>query len=417
MVNGCFMLHFVDRFQEIYSTIQKNKLRTVLTGFSVAWGIFMLILLLGSGTGIENGVKNEFRNVATNSIWVHPGQTSKPFKGLQPGRQVEFTNTDYDEIKANLEGVEHITARYYLWDTNLITYQKEYGAFNIIAFHPDHKFLENTLLKEGRLINELDVSRARKVATIGTLVKEQLFKDEPAVGKFININGVPFKVVGIHFDEGREMHLRLIYLPVSTAQKVFGGGNKIHAYMFTVGNASVDQGRAMEKAVRTKMALRHNFSPDDPKALRVFNTVERFQKFINLFSGIRIFIWIIGIGTIIAGIVGISNIMLISVKERTREIGIRKALGATPGSIVNLILSESVLITAVSGYIGLVAGVAVIELASAYLPEIDLFQHPEVDFRVAVGALVLLVISGMIAGFVPARRAASILPVEALRDE
>jgi putative ABC transport system permease protein len=377
----------------------------------------MLILLLGSGTGIENGIKNEFRNVATNSIWVHPGQTSKPFKGLQPGRQIEFTNTDYDEIKTNLEGVEHITARYYLWNTNLISYQKEYGAFNIIAFHPDHKFLENTLLKEGRLINELDISRARKVATIGTLVKEQLFKDEPAVGKFITINGVPFKVIGVHFDEGREMHLRLVYLPVSTAQKVFGGGNKIHAYMFTVGNASIDQGRAMEKAVRNKMALRHNFSPDDPKALRVFNTVERFQKFVNLFSGIRIFIWIIGIGTIIAGIVGISNIMLISVKERTREIGIRKALGATPGSIVNLILSESVLITAVSGYIGLVAGVAVIELASTYLPKIDLFQHPEVDFRVAVGALVLLVISGMIAGFVPARRAASILPVEALKEE
>jgi len=411
------MLHFVDRFQEIYSTIQKNKLRTVLTGFSVAWGIFMLILLLGSGTGIENGVKNEFRNVATNSIWVHRGQTSKPFKGLQPGRKIEFTNADYDEIKTNLEGVEHITARYYLWNTNLITYKKEYGAFNIIAFHPDHKFLENTLLNEGRLINELDVSRARKVATIGTLVKEQLFKDESAVGKFITINGVPFKVIGVHFDEGSEMHLRLIYLPVSTAQKVFGGGNKIHAYMFTVGNASVEQGRAMEKAVRNKMALRHNFSPDDPKALRVLNTVERFQKFVNLFSGIRIFIWIIGIGTIIAGIVGISNIMLISVKERTREIGIRKALGATPGSIVNLILSESVLITAVSGYIGLVAGVAVIELVSAYLPKIDLFQHPEVDFRVAVGALVLLVISGMIAGFVPARRAAGILPVEALRDE
>ncbi len=411
------MLHFVDRFQEIFSTIQKNKLRTVLTGFSVAWGIFMLILLLGSGTGIENGVKNEFRNVATNSIWVHPGQTSKPYKGLQPGRQIEFTNTDYDEIKTNLEGVEHITARYYLWNTNLITYKKEYGAFNIIAFHPDHKFLENTVLIEGRLINEFDISRSRKVATIGTLVKEQLFKDEPAVGKFITINGVPFKVIGIHFDEGREMHLRLIYLPVSTVQKVFGGGNRIHAYMFTIGNASVNQGRAMEKSVRAKMARRHNFSPDDPKALRIFNTVERFQKFVNLFSSIRIFIWIIGIGTIIAGIVGISNIMLISVKERTREIGIRKALGATPGSIVSLILSESVLITAVSGYIGLVAGVAVIELASAYLPKIDLFQHPEVDFRVAVGALVLLVISGMIAGFVPARRAAGILPVEALRDE
>ena len=411
------MRHFIDRFQEIYSTIQKNKLRTLLTGFSVAWGIFMLVLLLGSGTGIENGVKNEFRNVATNSIWIHPGQTSKAFKGLQPGRQIEFTNRDYDEIKTNLDGIEHITARYYLWNTNLITYKQEYGVFNIIALHPDHKFLENTLLNEGRLINELDISRARKVATIGTLVKAQLFKDESAVGKFITINGVPFKVIGVHFDDGREMHLRLIYLPMSTAQKVFGGGNTIHAVMFTVGNASVEQGRAMEKAVRSKMALRHHFSPDDPKALRVFNTVERFQKFVNLFSGIRIFIWIIGIGTIIAGIVGISNIMLISVKERTREIGIRKALGATPGSILGLILTESVLITAVSGYIGLVAGVAVIELASAYLPKMDLFQHPEVDLRVAVGALVLLVISGMIAGFVPARRAAAILPVEALRDE
>ena len=411
------MLHFVDRFQEIYSTIQKNKLRTVLTGFSVAWGIFMLILLLGSGTGIENGIKNEFRNVATNSIWVHPGQTSKPYKGLQPGRQIKFTNMDYDEINTNLEGVEHLTARYYLWNTNLITYKKEYGAFNIIAFHPDHKFLENTVLIEGRLINEFDVRLARKVATIGTLVKAQLFKDESAVGKFITINGVPFKVIGIHYDEGREMHLRLVYLPVSTAQNVFGGGNRIHAVMFTIGNASVNQGRAMENSVRAKMALRHTFSPDDPKALRIFNTVERFQKFINLFSGIRIFIWVIGIGTIIAGVVGISNIMLISVKERTREIGIRKALGATPGSIVSLILSESLLVTAVSGYIGLVAGVAVIELASAYLPKIDLFQHPEVDFRIAVGALLLLVISGMLAGFVPARRAAGILPVEALRDE
>ena len=411
------MLHFIDRFQEIYSTIQKNRLRTALTGFSVAWGIFMLILLLGSGTGIENGIVNEFRNLATNSIWVHPGQTSKPYKGLQPGRQIEFTNTDYDEIKKNLEGVEHITARYYIWNTNLITYKKEYGAFNIIAFHPDHKYLENTILIEGRLINEFDVGRARKVATIGTLVKEQLFKDEPAVGKFIGINGVPFKVVGIHSDEGREEHLRLIYLPLSTAQKVFGGGSRIHGYMFTIGNASVNQGRATEKSVRSKMALRHTFSPDDPKALRIFNTVERFQKFVNLFSGIRIFIWVIGIGTIIAGIVGISNIMLISVKERTREIGIRKALGATPGSIVSLILFEALLIMVVSGYIGLVAGVAVIELASAYLPKVDLFQHPEVDFRVAVGALLLLLISGMIAGFVPARRAAGILPVEALRDE
>lgn len=407
----------LDKFQEIYSTVQTNKLRTLLTGFSVAWGIFMLILLLGSGTGIENGIKNEFRNRATNSIWVHRGQTSKPFKGLQPGRQIEFTNADYSEIKTTLTGLEHITARYYMWNNNLITYKNEYGAFNIIACHPDHKILENTILVEGRHINELDVKMARKVATIGTMVKEQLFKDESPIGKFIIINGVPFKVIGVHFDEGAEIHLRLIYLPLSTAQKVFGGGNTIHAYMFTIGGATVKQGRAMEQAVREKMAMRHKFAPDDQKALRILNTAEIFQKFINLFGGIRIFIWVIGIGTIIAGIVGISNIMLISVRERTREIGIRKALGATPKAIISLILAESVLITSVSGYLGLVAGVVVIELAAIYLPKFDLFQHPEVDFSVAIGAVVLLVIAGLIAGFVPARRAAAILPVEALREE
>jgi len=187
--------------------------------------------------------------------------------------------------------------------------------------------------------------------------------------------------------------------------------------MFTIGTAGADRGRAMEKAARNALARRHSFAPDDAKALRVFNTVETFQKFVRLFGAIRIFIWIIGIGTIIAGIVGISNIMLIAVKERTREIGIRKALGATPGSIVTLILSESILITAVSGYIGLVAGVTAIELTSAYLPTVELFRHPEVNFQVAVGALILLVISGTIAGFFPARRAAAILPVEALKEE
>lgn len=411
------MLDVIDIYQEIYSTMRKNKLRTALTGFSVAWGIFMLVLLLGAGTGIENGVKHQFRNIATNSIWVHPGQTSKPHKGLQPGRSIKLTNADYDEINTNLDGVEHLTARYYMWNSNQITYGHEYGAFNIIAAHPDHRFLENTILVTGRLINDLDVLRIRKVATIGTVVKEQLFKAEPAVGKMITINGVPFKVIGVHSDDGRDMHLRVIYLPVSTAQQVFGGGNRIHAVMFTIGQAGVDQGRAMEETVRLDMARRHSFAPDDAKALRIFNTVEQFHKFISLFGAVRIFIWIIGIGTIIAGIVGISNIMLIAVKERTREIGIRKALGASPGSIVALILSESVIITAVSGYMGLVAGVAVIELVAVHLPAIELFRHPEIDFRVAMGALALLVVSGSLAGFVPARRAAAILPVEALKEE
>ena len=411
------MALFVDNLQEIYSTIQTNKLRTLLTGFSVAWGIFMLILLLGSGSGIENGIKNEFRNIATNSIWVNRGSTSKPYKGLQPGRQIEFTNTDYEDTRQTLPGVEHITARYYLWNNNLISYKKEYGTFNMIASHPDHRILENTILIEGRLLNDMDQRQARKVATIGTEIREQLFKDQSPLGEYIIANGVAFRVIGVHSDEGWEGHLRLIYLPISTAQKVFGGGNTIHAVMFTLGQATADEGLAIEKMLRKKMAARHNFAPDDPKALRIYNSVEDFQKFIKLFAGIRMFVWVIGIGTIIAGIVGVSNIMLISVKERTREIGIRKALGATPRSIVGLILTESVLITSISGYMGLVGGVAVIELADAYLPRFDFFQNPQVDFRVAITALVLLITAGIIAGFIPARRAADILPVEALRDE
>ena len=411
------MLFDIDKLQEIYSTVHKNKLRTLLTGFSVAWGIFMLILLLGSGTGIENGVKAEFKNLATNSIWVHRGQTSKPYKGLQPGRHIQFTNEDYEKIKSSLKGVEHMTARFYLWDNNLVTYKNEYGAFNIVACHPDHRYLEKTILADGRLINEFDVAQSRKVATIGTLVEKQLFRSESAVGKFIRVNGVPFKVVGVHFDEGSEGPLRWLYLPISTAQKVFGGGNQVHAIMFTAGEATIEEGLKMEQQVRESLAARHNFDIDDEKALRIWNGVKNFQKFMNLFSSIRLFIWVIGVGTIIAGIVGVSNIMLISVKERTRELGIRKALGATPWSIINLILTESVLITSFSGCLGLVAGVGVIELATAHLPAVELFQNPAVDFKAAAGAVILLVLAGLIAGFVPARRAAGILPVEALRDE
>ena len=411
------MLFDTDKLQEIYSTIHRNKLRTLLTGFSVSWGIFMLIILLGSGTGIENGVKAEFKNFATNSIWVRSGQTSKPYKGLQPGRHIQFTNKDYEQIKSSVGGIEHITARFYLWDTNLVTYKKEYGAFNIVAGHPEDRHLEKTILAEGRLINKIDIEQFRKIATIGTQIQEQLFGKESAIGKYININGVAFKVVGVHFDEGSERPLRWIYLPISTVQRVFGGGNRIHTLMFTAGRASIEEGLKMEKQVRERLAQRHNFDIADEKALRIWNSLKKYQKFINLFNSIRIFIWLIGVGTIIAGIVGVSNIMLISVKERTRELGIRKALGATPASIINLILTEAVLITSFSGYIGLVAGVVIIELVSSHLPAVELFQNPRVDFKAAIGAVILLVLAGLIAGYIPARKAANILPVEALRNE
>ena len=409
------MIVDIDKFQEIYTTVRMNKLRTFLTAFSVAWGIFMLIILLGSGTGIEKGVKTLFDD-ATNSIWVRRGQTSLAHKGLQPGRRINFTNDDYEEIKKTINGIEYITARFYRWGNNKITYKKEFGAFNIIACHPEHQYLENTIIIKGRHINQIDVDQFRKAAVIGTKVEELLFKNENPLGKYININGVPFQVVGVYSDK-EERTLDRLLLPISTAQKIFNGSNKIHMFAFTTGNASVSESLAMESQVRKRLAARHNFSLDDEKAVNIWNSVKFYQKYVNLFNGIKVFVWIIGIGTIVAGIVGVSNIMLIAVKERTREIGIRKALGATPGSIVVLILLEAIIITSISGYFGLVTGVAVIELASIYLPPTDFFQYPEVNFRAAIGAIVLLVIAGSIAGLIPARKAASIKPVDALQEE
>lgn len=409
------MVFDLDKFQEIYSTIRKNKLRTFLTGFSVAWGIFMLIILLGSGTGLEKGVNNLFKD-ATNSIWVRQGQTSIPYKGFQPGRRIQFTDTDYEDIKTTVKGIEHITARFYRWGNNKISYKNEYGAFNIISCHPAHQYLENTIIVKGRHLNQIDIDQFRKVAVIGTEVEEILFKDESSVGKYININGIPFQVAGV-FSDSEERVLDLLYLPISTAQKVFNGSNRIHMLAFTTGEASVRESLAMEDQVRRKLAARHNFSVEDEKAINIWNNVKFYQKFMNLFAGIRIFVWIIGIGTIVAGIVGVSNIMLIAVKERTKEIGIRKALGATPLSIVVLILTEAIIITSVSGYIGLVSGVAVIELVSQYLPQTEFFQNPEVNFGAAIGAVVLLVLAGSLAGLIPARRAVNIKPVEALLEE
>lgn len=407
-----------DKWQEIFHTISKNKLRTFLTGFSVAWGIFMLIVLLGSGTGLSNGVKDQFKDAATNSIWVFPGQTSIPYQGLKPGRFVQFENSDFNIIKNQIQKVEKASGRFYVPGSSDVTYNGESGTFGIRTVHPDHQYIEKTLTIKGRFINEIDLIQKRKVTSIGTLVHQALFKRENAIGKYIKVNGIPFKVIGIFEDEGGENEQEILYLPISTAQMVFNGQNRIHQLMFIVGDASIEESKLIENEVRTKFAEIHHFDPKDERAIRFWNNVEEFLKFKNLFDGINAFIWIIGIMTIIAGIVGISNIMMIVVKERTKEIGIRKALGATPWSIISLILMESVLITAVSGYIGLVLGVGLIELVSSFLPpDTEFFKNPEVNFQVAISATVILIVAGTLAGLIPARKAASIKPIVALRDE
>ena len=406
----------LDNWQEILDTLRKNKLRTLLTGFSVAWGIFMLIILLGSGNGLANGIEYQFRDDAINSLWIRSGQTSLPHEGHRPGRRVQFTNEDYDQLTTMAGLVEHATSRFYVRSPT-VTHGKETGNYSVRGVHPGHLHVENTIITTGRYINDLDVERYRKVAVIGDLVQQALFKDSSAIGELIEINGVAFKVVGVFEDEGSQGEMEIIYLPISTTQRTYGGANRVAQMMVTTGDASLEASQATAEEIRTRLAARHNFSVDDQRAVFIHNNLQSFQRFVALMGGIRLFVWVVGIGTILAGVVGVSNIMMIAVQERTKEIGIRKALGATPRSIIGLVIQESVLITGVAGYVGLVLGVGLLELASKHMPNSEYFLNPSIDLKVAIYATLLLVLAGTVAGGFPARKAARIRPIEALHDE
>ena len=408
----------LDKWQEIIATIKKNKLRTVLTGFSVAWGIFMLIILLGSGKGLENGFEKQFSQSAKNAIWLWSGRTSMAHNGMNPGRAIRFTNDDYENLKNNIAGREYISGRFNIWWGNQITYNNEIHSFGIRNVHPDYEFIEELTITQGRFVNNLDLLHNRKVTVISTQIRDILFKEDAdnALGKYILVNGIPFKVVGFFTDSSRnESNMRLIYIPISTAQMVFSGGNRLHQISLTINANTLEEAEQAEKNIRSRLAAVHNFNEEDRRAVGSYNSFKEYMQIQSVFFGIRLFVWIIGIGTIIAGIVGISNIMIIVVKERTKEIGIRKALGATPLSVVSLIMMESVMITTFAGYIGLVVGVGLLELMSGISS--DFFANPSADFGIAVSATILLIVAGAFAGFVPARRAARIKPIEALRDE
>jgi putative ABC transport system permease protein len=409
----------IDKWQEIYSTVRKNKLRTFLTGFSVAWGIFMLIILLGSGKGLENGVAEQFRGGASNGVWVSSGITSLKYKGLKVGREIKFKNEDYNALNVSVKGHDRISSRLFLGN-RLVSYKNEYGSFFISPCHPDYGYIKEIELVQGRFLNNIDIRDFRKVATIGEKVKTALFKgkDTVAMGKYININGVLFKVIGVFRDFSRnDDELKRVYIPISTAQRIFKGNDVVQQISFTTGSATPEEANLMVEETKSLLSRRHTFDIQDPRAINVWNKSEDVRRFTALFAGIRMFIWIIGIGTIIAGVVGVSNIMMIVVKERTKEIGVRKAIGATPGSIIGLVLQEAIVITGFAGYIGLILGVGLLEIISKKMPPSDFFKNPEANFSLAIGATILLIIAGAIAGFVPAMKAAKVRPVDALRDE
>jgi len=420
----------IDKWQEILATIKKNKMRTFLTGFSVAWGIFMLMILLGSGNGLSNGVAANFMNDAINGMWVWTGKTTIPYQGMKSGRNIQFHNED-QELVSKVSGVGASSGRFFMGNTRY-SYNKESGEYTTITCQPELLQVENLTINEGRFINQIDMIQNRKVVVIGVDIKTALFKDSTAIGEYVNINNVPFKVVGVCTEPGTT-RTRNAYMPLSTSQMIFNGSNRLHNLALTINAETLEESQAIEEQIRNVLGRQYKFDPKDEGAIGLFNKLEAYIQTMKIFQAIKIFIWIIGIGTLIAGIVGVSNIMMIVVKERTKEIGIRKAIGASPASVIGLILLESIMITTVAGYIGLVMGTGLMELINYSMVQSaaetaaaatnggqqgeSIFMNPTVDFNIAVSATLLLIVAGAIAGYIPAKRAARIKPIVALRDE
>lgn len=410
-----------DTWQEIWGTIRKNKLRTALTALGVFWGIFMLVFVLGMGAGLKNGVYRNFEGRSNNMMFLWTTATSKPYKGFNAGREPEYTLEDILAVRQNFPEIQYLAPRYSI-SGNAI-YQGNSGNWQIRGELTDMIEVEALKVYEGRYINPFDVEQKRKIAVIGDRVRQELFGDEDPIGKFFQLRGVQFTVVGVfgplEVKPWTEDDLEAIVVPLTTMYQTFGTKQQVD-YFACAAYPDVNT-RDLEPRLKSFLKQRHSVAPDDPRGIGGFNLADEFQQFRDLFFGINAFLWFVGIGTLMAGIVGVSNIMLITVKERTREIGIRKAMGATPVSIISMILTESVIITILSGYLGLLLGTFLIwgvdSLMKANEVQTENFHHPEVYLGVGLGALFILVVSGVIAGLIPAMQAARVNPVEALRNE
>lgn len=410
-----------DNWQEIYATIKKNKLRTFLTSLGVGWGIFMLVIMLGAGNGLKNGVMSDFKGTATNSFFMWTQKTTKPYKGMKPGRYYNFNNGDVVAL-SQLKELSVVSPQNQLggWrGGNSVVRGLKSGNYEVSGVYPNIAQISMVKVTNGRFLNQNDIKEKRKVCVIGSRVNEELFKpNENPLGQYIRINGVYFKVIGITTptssgNEARQEGQRIV-LPFTTFQNAFNYGDIVG--WFAIASAPSISASQAEEKVRAIIKERHKIAPDDEQAIGHWNMEVQFNKMNGLFDGINMLIWFVGIGTLIAGVIGISNIMLIVVKERTKEIGVKRALGATPFNIVSQIITESVFLTAISGYFGLVIGILLLEGVNAAIgQEVPMFNNPTVDLKVAVNALIVLIVSGAFAGLIPATKAVSVLPVEALR--
>ncbi|HUS66299.1 MAG TPA: ABC transporter permease [Kofleriaceae bacterium] len=412
----------LDKWLEIWATLSRNKLRTFLTALGVGWGIFMLVCAVAFARGLKTGVTKQMGGFATNSVYVWGGRTTMPYRGMQPGRWTKFTDAETEAL-SRVDGIEVLAPRIRVggWPNNLnVTRANETGNFAVMGDHPQFNKIMNMKMLAGRWIDPYDIRDRRKVAVIGNQVRDVLFKPgEQPIGDHIAVGGVWFQVVGVfeptgEGDEG-DRQSQTIMVPFTTAQQAFNLVNEVGFFALTVDPDLPAE--LVEDRIRTALAERLKIHPDDKEAFGSFNAAKEFGKIQRIFLGIEFITWFIGIMTLLAGVLGVSNILLISVKERTKEIGIRKALGAPPGAVVVTILQESIVLTTVAGYFGLVAGVGAVELIGMVIPPDGPMARPEVDFGVAIVSVLILVVSGALAGLIPAMHAARIPPVVALRTE
>jgi len=416
-----------EKWQEIFKTLAQHKLRTALTAFGVFWGIFMLTVLLGAGRGLENGVNSGFPKVP-NIVWIWVGgSTQLPYKGMAIGRGIQLLPGDAEDIAAHVPSVGFIREQNSvgIWGGTppYTVYKDKNGTFNVDGTHAGMDLMKSMRVIAGRSINDLDDREKRKVAVIGRRVSAQLFADDTdPIGKQITLNGISFLVIGVFESlstgnqQGEE---EKIYIPNDTLRYAFNQVGWVGS--FAILPKPGLHARVAEEDVKKYLKKIKKVNPEDKGVFGSFNLQNEHDKIQGLFTGIKVFSWFIAVCTILAGAIGVGNIMLIVVKDRTREIGLRKALGATPGNIVAMIVQESLFITAVAGYSGLVCGVALLAGISQLLDKSTggsgFFSHPEVDFNTALSALVVLMVAGLLASLLPASKAAAVNPIVALQDE
>jgi len=404
----------IERWKEIFQSIQKNKLRTILSGTTVSLGILIFIILFGLGEGLKNSYSDLFLRQANNVVFLYPGKTTKPFGGFKTNRRIEFDNSDVSDIKANFsDRVEYINPTIRYGDN--IKYKLESYNFSIQAVSPSNQYIQGNVLMKGRYINEKDIENKTKVVVIGRLVARDIFKTEDPIGKFINIGSRSYKVIGVFQDLDGDNEESYLFLPYTTRQQILMGSDKVGNIAITFDPNLGGRGAVkLENDIKTFLKKKKSIDPKDPSGIRVRNVADELERSMQFAGALQIIVAFVGIGTLIAGIIGISNIMIFIVKERTKELGVRKALGAQPSEIIKMILTESIFITSISGFAGMILGVIILDSLS--LQEYFI-TRPEVSLNIAFIATLVLIIFGVIAGYIPAKRAAQIKPIVALRDE